>query len=205
MLNYVQVEKLYNADEFLRFIEVESQKTGHGNNRYELIDGYIYMMASPSLTHQRLARFIFEVFASYFKGKNCEVLFAPLDVFLFDKSRFILFPIDSKDSCRNVFQPDIMVVCDKSILEENGVHGAPDLVIEIVSKSSSTLDYVIKLHNYICFGVKEYWIINPLTRQIMIYIVSGEDVLVSNYTFDDAVRSEMFESLCVDFKQFSTE
>jgi len=84
------------------------------------------------------------------------------------------------------------------------VHGAPDIVVEIVSKASVMLDYVTKMHNYISFGVKEYWIVNPITRKIMIYASSGKkDLLVFNYTFDDIVKSDVYDSLSVDFKQFT--
>jgi Uma2 family endonuclease len=63
MLNYAKEEKQYSAGEFLSFVETETRKTGNEDNRYELIDRYIYMMSSPTLTHQRLSRFIFGILA----------------------------------------------------------------------------------------------------------------------------------------------
>ena len=192
----------YNAGEFIKFVEDENSKPGNEERLYELIDGQIYMMSSPTSEHGLLVRFIFRVFDSYFINRNCEALFAPHDLFLYDKKRFALFT-ENMDECRNVFVPDLMVICDKRKIKKNGVHGAPDLVVEIVSPSSVRLDYITKMHNYMYFGVKEYWIVNPLTRKIMIFAsFDNKELSVLNYTFDDVVKSEIFDSLSVDFKQF---
>ena len=198
---FIQQDKIYNANEFIKLIEIEAKKTGDENNRYELIDGYIYLMASPNLSHQLLSRFIFRVFDSYFRDRPCEAFFAPLDVFLFDERRFALFDVD-KDECKNVFVPDIMVICDNDKLNKRGVFGAPDLVVEIVSESTIKRDYVTKFYGYINFGVKEYWIVNPLKEKITVYESIGDNLNVYDYTFKDAVQSRLFHDLCVDFKSF---
>ena len=198
---YIQQDKIYNANDFFKLIETEAKKPGKENNSYELINGYIYLMASPNLSHQLLSRFIFRVFDSYFRDKPCEALFAPLDVFLFDEKRFALFDVD-KDECKNVFVPDIMIVCDTNKLKKRGVFGAPDLVVEIVSDSTAKRDYVTKFYGYINFGVKEYWIVNPMKEKIIVYESIGDNLSVFDYTFKDVVQSRLFQDLCVDFRGF---
>jgi len=197
-----QAEKHYNAVEFLKIIDEESKKPGNENKQYELINGRIYMMSSPLTEHGYLSRFIFRIFDAYFMNRNCEVLNTQHDVYLFDKR---LFPFTaSKKKCTNVYVPDLLVICDKNKIRKDGIYGAPDLVIEIVSQSSIMKDYKEKMNNYLDFGVKEYWIVNPMTRKIMLYVKSGKDDLsVFNYTFDEIVNSEIFSGLCVDFKQFA--
>ena len=203
MSNYEQAEQYYNAAEFRKYVEAESKKPGNEDKFYELINGQIYVSSSPSTEHGFLSRFIFRIFDPYFINRNCEALNTPHDVYLFDRGVFP-FIVPSKNKCVNVYIPDLMVICDKSKIKTDGVYGAPDLVVEIVSKSSITKDYIKKLNNYMDFGVREYWIVNPMTRKIIIYAKTGKDDLtVCNYTFDDVVKSEIFDSLSVDFSQFT--
>jgi len=159
------------------------------------------MMSSPLTEHGYLSRFIHNIFYAYFINRNCEALNTPHDVYLFNKQR-LPFSM-SKSKCSNVYIPDILVICDKSKIKRDGIYGAPDLIVEIVSKSSVMLDYKEKMSNYLDFGVREYWIVNPMTHKIMIYVKAGKnDLSVYNYTFDDVVKSEVFDTLSVDFKQF---
>ena len=204
MSDYAQIEKRYNADEFLKFTETETQRPGNENNRYELIDGVIYMMASPSLTHYNVCKFIEKAFEKYFESKGCSIYNGSVNLFLFDKKRFALFSL-SKSKCENVVIPDLMVVCNKTQIKNRGIFGAPDLVVEVVSESNSSNDYVRKLNAYLAFGVKEYWIVNPIKRIIRIYdmTVADDNLAEYNYTFNDTVYSELFKSLCIDFKQFT--
>ena len=192
----------YNADEFIEFVKNETEKASNKCDIYELINGCIYMMSSPNEIHHDLSKFIEKVLDEYFLGKGCKVYHAPFDLFLYDPKHYTLLT-SAKSKCRNVFVPDIMVVCDKNKRKSDGIHGAPDLIVEVVSKSSVRLDTVDKLHAYMSFGVKEYWIVNPMTCKIMVCLVSDEEgLLVDNYTFDDVVESVIFESLSVDFKLF---
>lgn len=172
----------YTLKEFINVTEKDDK-------RYELIDGNIYMMSSPSVIHQDLIGFIYKKISDYLNGKNCRVFLSPLDVYLYD---------DNEEDCINVFQPDVFVVCDKSKIREKGIFGAPDFVVEVVSKTNSSLDYVYKLRNYMKFGVKEYWIVNPFSRQTTVYINSKntEPVL---YNFDNIIKTDLFDGLCINF------
>jgi len=201
MSNYAQVEKRYNAAEFESYVETARKISGNDDARYELIDGVVYMMASPNETHHDLSDFLHDTLRGYFSDKGCKVYRAPFDLYLFDKRKYVLFTM-SKADCDNQYIPDFMVVCDKNKRKPDGVYGAPDIVIEIVSKSNATNDYVRKLNPYITFGVKEYWILDPGKKKIIVYDNTSDDVSLYNYTFDDIVKSMVFDDLAIDFKMF---
>jgi len=210
MSNYISEEDECTAEEFLKFVEIETAREGYENNRYELIDGRIYMMSAPSGNHMCLAKYIYDIFMQYFTGKECDVYFAPFDVFLFEKSLFTVRkrkrPSARKNKCRDVTQPDLFVLCEREKIKENGIHGAPSLVVEIVSKSSVDMDYIKKLYTYMQFGVQEYWIVDPLLKKITMYVAAqaagNESLLMSGNTFAETVESKIFQSLRVDFSDY---
>lgn len=122
--------------------------------RTELLDGRIVMMSSPSVNHNRVASNIFLAFWTYLKGKTCEAFSGGVDVYLTEDDRVV---------------PDAMIVCDKSIIRYDGIHGAPDLVVEVLSPGTSKNDKGYKKDLYEKSGVKEYWIVDPLARAIDAY------------------------------------
>ena len=185
IFNKIEVQKKYKLKEFLEFVKDKDE-------RYELIDGNIYMMASPSVRHQDMALFISRKLGNYLEGKKCRPFIAPLDVVLFKKET-------KKDKSQNVFQPDVFVVCDPDKIDENRIYGAPDLVFEVVSPSSETHDYFKKFGLYMKYGVKEYWIINPETKKIFVKINGEEDTV--KYSFDDKIKVGIFEDFYLDFKE----
>ncbi|MDL2319259.1 Uma2 family endonuclease, partial [Eubacteriales bacterium OttesenSCG-928-A19] len=127
-----------------------------GIERYELIDGQAYMLASPSVRHQRVFRELFKQFAVYLAGKTCEVFSAPFDIRL---------NAAAEDDI--VVQPDITVICDPRKIEDGqSCKGAPDMVIEILSPSTARYDQNRKLDLYLEAGVREYWIVDPEMRSV---------------------------------------
>lgn len=126
--------------------------------RAELIDGEMFMLATPATIHQRLlVELCFEIKSYIRKNKgNCELLPAPFSVYI------------KKDN-RNYVEPDISVICHGDRLDEKGCQGAPDWIIEIVSPSSRKMDYVRKPLLYQEAGVQEYWIIDPKQETVTIY------------------------------------
>lgn len=153
--------------------------------RAELIDGQIYYMSLPSWTHQRISGRLYQIIANYIDGKagNCQVLSAPFAVFL------------NEDDI-NYYEPDISVICDISKLDEQGCHGAPDWIIEVVSPSSRPRDYVKKMLKYGTAGVKEYWIVDPEKRRITVYYFEKD--MVEYYDFGDDVPVGIYEGFVVD-------
>ncbi|MDR1863595.1 MAG: Uma2 family endonuclease, partial [Treponema sp.] len=110
-----------------------------GSERYELINGEAFLMASPSVEHQAILGEIARQIANFLVGKPCRVFMAPLDVRLFPRE-------DKSDN--TVVQPDILVVCDKSKLSKGSVDGPPDLVMEIVSPSNTQKLMFLKFQTY---------------------------------------------------------
>lgn len=153
--------------------------------RAELIDGQIYYMAPPSRMHQEISMFLSYSITDYIKQKHgsCKVYAAPFAVFL------------NKDDI-NYVEPDISVICDPSKLDDKGCHGAPDWIIEIVSPSSQRMDYLTKLLKYKTAGVREYWIVNPVTKTVNVFDFHSEEQ-TGMYSFDDEIPVTIYPELTI--------
>ncbi|MEG6616979.1 Uma2 family endonuclease [Peptococcaceae bacterium 1198_IL3148] len=140
-------------------------KNWPADNHWELIEGVPYAMSpAPSTEHQLISGNLFFILKNYLKtgNKKCMPFFSPYDVLLPEKG-------ENQDSTSTVVQPDLLVVCDKSKITDKYCVGAPDLIVEIVSPSCPSMDYVKKLHLYEKNGVREYWIVNPEKKQVMVF------------------------------------
>lgn len=112
--------------------------TEESEQRFELIDGVIYNLASPSYKHQHVVHELHGTFYNWFKGKRCVPLTSPFDITFFKEEDNIC-----------VVQPDIVVICDKDNLDEKGNYkGTPTLVIEVLSPSTRSKD-MLKNWSYI--------------------------------------------------------
>jgi len=143
-----------------------------GPQRYQLINGEVFQMASPSVAHQALLMGLSIQFGSWLQDKPCKVFAAPLDVRLFPEE-------DNSDD--TVVQPDLLVVCDKDKLGKGSVNGAPDLVVEIVSPSNSHRELFIKFQYYLEAGVREYWVIDPEEQKVQVHIYENGHYLSTGY------------------------
>ncbi|MBU8906008.1 Uma2 family endonuclease [Desertibacillus haloalkaliphilus] len=147
--------KTYSYADYLRWSEGE---------RVELIDGFPYFMTpAPSRLHQQILLELGTQFHTQLKGHPCEAYVAPFDVRLAEDEDA------SDDDVFTVVQPDIVVVCDQNKLDKRGCNGVPDLVIEIISPSTASHDYIRKMELYETFGVKEYWIVQPTDQVVMVF------------------------------------
>ena len=122
--------------------------------REELICGKVVMMAPPATNHGVIAGNVHALFHSYLRGKSCTVFPDDVPLFLSDM---------------DYYRPDLMVVCDREKIKADGVHGAPDLVVEILSPSTGRYDRGRKKQIYQASGVPEYWIISPEAQSIEVY------------------------------------
>ena len=154
--------------------------------RAELIDGRLYMMAPPIRIHQKLISQFTKIIGNYIDTRQgtCEVYPAPFAVFL-------------NEDDMNYVEPEISVICDKGKLNDKGCNGAPDWIIEIVSPSTSRIDYGIKLFKYRSAGVREYWIVNPYKKSVMVYDLE-KDEQSNQYDFDDAIYSCIYKDLKIN-------
>ena len=168
--------------------------TWNDNERWELINGMAYNMApAPSVNHQRISRQLLLQIGIFLSDKPCEVFSAPLDV--------ILPATDEEDEdSKNVVQPDIVVICDSSRLDEKGCKGSPDLIIEIVSPSSASMDNIKKMKLYEKNGVKEYWIVHPIYKIVTIYKIMENGLYGKPeiYSEEDKIEVELLKGLTID-------
>lgn len=145
--------------------------------REELIGGRFVMMSPAATNHNRVSSRIYHIFETYLDGKKCEPFADGETVFLTDEDRFV---------------PDCMVVCDADKVQWNGVHGAPDLVVEVLSRSTAHNDRGRKKTVYAKCGVREYWIVDPANRTIEQYLQdNGDFTLQSVYALHTAPELEM--------------
>jgi Uma2 family endonuclease len=164
------------------------------SERWELIEGEPYAMSpAPSRIHQEIIGELFFQVRSYLSGKNCRAYVAPFDVVLIDEN-------NDSESSRNVVQPDITIVCDKDKLDDKGCKGSPDMVIEVVSPSTASQDYVKKLNLYEKYAIKEYWIVNPNNNNIFIYKLDENKQYsqVKVYDIKEKIKVGIFDDLVVD-------
>ena len=161
------------------------------NARAELIDGQIYYMSAPSRVHQEILNFMNTEINIYLRSKKgpCRVYPAPFAVKLFE------------DDNKTVVEPDISVICDPNKLTDRGCTGAPDWITEIVSPGTSSHDYVRKLNLYTDAGVKEYWIVDPLSQQIFVYLLKEADFKANSYTFQDKIKVNIYDDLWINFAE----
>lgn len=158
--------------------------------RAELIDGQIYYQAAPSRIHQEILMYVSNIIANYINRKSgsCKVYPAP-------------FAVKLQKDRKAIVEPDISVICDRDKLTEEGCTGAPDWIIEIISPSNSSHDYIRKLNLYADAGVREYWIVNPMKQTVLVYHLEETKFEVNTYTFQDNIKANIYEDLWIDFKE----
>lgn len=129
---------------------------------YQLIEGELIMTPAPNPRHQMILGKIYRYLAEFVEERKIGiVLLTPIDVYIDDE---------------NAFQPDLILIVNerKEIIKNDGIYGAPDLVIEILSPSTARYDIREKFRIYEKYGVKEYWIVDPEISSIEIYTKDRE-------------------------------
>ena len=179
-----RTNRMISLEEYMALIESSDQ-------RYELIDGEVYLLASPSFPHQVIVSEMAAHFYAYFKAKPCRSLTAPLDVRLCGyATKFEEDP--------NVVQPDIVVICDEDKVNADGRYeGTPTLIVEVLSPTTKGKDLAIKLQLYMKSGVSEYWIVDPQGKSVIQYIFTPErDIDRTQVIYiDGTIESVVFDGL----------
>jgi prevent-host-death family protein len=182
-----QAQRKISYEAYMELVESSDQ-------RYELIDGVVYLLASPSFKHQVVVNEISYYFLNFFKNKRCRSLTAPLDVRLFGfAGKFEEDP--------NVVQPDLFVICDNDNINDTGDKylGTPTLIVEVMSPFSKGKDQVTKLNLYMRSGVSEYWVVDYRHKSIYQYIFTAERDLdsLSVLSEKDTINSASFPGLVI--------
>jgi len=156
----------------------------------ELIDGQYYLLKLPSMIHQSLVSEIFGAIFMYIKNNKC-------DYRCFNGS----IGIKVENKMDNIMDPDI-IVCGLDLLKRSKLDRAPDWIIEVASPNTREKDFVIKKELYEEDGVREYWVVNPMSNNTRVYVNNSEHVCVSKDNHFDEVRifefDEVIESMVLD-------
>lgn len=163
--------------------------------RWELIYGEAWDMSpAPTRKHQQISKKLLYQIEDYLKDRDCLVYYAPFDVRLSEGEE------DGDKETDTVVQPDLLVVCDKSKLDDAGCKGAPDWIIEILSPSTAVKDLNNKYELYQAEGVKEYWIVDPYNNYLTVYLldISGKYFRSGVYSPESKVVSAIFPELIID-------
>lgn len=181
--DYIYGGKKVSYEEFMEIYE-------KSDLRMEYINGEIVLLTSPDTFHQDISGNLHVQLRAYLKGKKCKVFYAPFDVHFYKKGF----------KTPDVMQPDLLVACDlETTINEKGRYmGTPELCIEILSKSTRTKDMVDKLNTYMLSGVKEFWIVDPEKRSVLVY--GFKDCSIAEciaYRPGDTLRSYCFAGLAI--------
>jgi Uma2 family endonuclease len=183
----IKLEKRYTYKDYLTWPDDE---------RWELINGIAYNMSpAPTRWHQRLLMVLANKFYNFLEGKPCQPFVAPFDVRLTDKETI-------NDETDTVVQPDIVVICDETKLDDRGCNGAPDFLVEILSESTASKDLHEKLFLYERFGVKEYWIVDLWSRTIRVHLyVDGQFAPAKIFTENDLLAAAVLPGLKINLQE----
>ena len=137
--------------------------------RTETINGsVVFMSPRPAIAHNRTAENISRAFGNYLEGKPCEAFSRGTDVHLTEKDCVV---------------PDAMIVCRSDIIRDNAIYGAPDLIVEVLSPGSEKRDRGYKKDLYERCGVREYWIADPRSLSVEVYLLAD-----GKYVLDEVYR-----------------
>lgn len=165
------------------------------SERVELLKGKILRMSpAPSARHQTIVGNIYGAVWQYLKKKNCKVYVAPFDVRL---------PVSLKEGKTDtVVQPDITVICNLDLIEEQGCNGAPDLVVEVLSPGNTKKEMRHKFVLYEEAGIKEYWLVHPADENLIKFTLNEEGKYIGSsfFTTDDEVRTPLLPDFVLNLE-----
>lgn len=134
--------------------------------RVEKINGVTVMLSAiPAVNHNRVVTNLVNIFSRYLRGKRCEAFFDGVQVHLDED---------------NTFVPDAMIVCNKDNIKHDGIYGAPDLVVEVLSPSTGKNDRGPKKDVYERHGVREYWIADTKSKSVEVYLLRDGHFVLDN-------------------------
>ncbi len=166
----------------------------NGDKRFELIAGEVYDMSpAPSRRHQEICIELSRQIANHLVDHSCSVYAAPFDVRLAEAH-------EADEEATTVVQPDISVICDPQKLDEKGCKGPPDFIAEIISPSTASRDNITKAALYETHGVKEYWIVHPVDKILIVRILdkNGKYAPPAFYDGKGSLALSVLPALAID-------
>jgi Uma2 family endonuclease len=173
--------------------------TWHFNEAIELIKGKIMLMSpAPNVKHQRISSDLSGMLYNFFKHKKCQFFAAPFDVRLYDRKKSLL----ASQNIHTVIQPDLCVICNPDILDKQGCNGAPDWIIEILSKGNSKREMNIKFDLYQESGVTEYWLVYPEQQAIHQFVLDDQGRYQLKHMYaDGSIAPHLFPELSIELAE----
>ncbi len=179
----------YNLSSVQMTYEAFISMNEEASNRYEYIDGEVYMLGSPNVYHQRIVSRLHVEMDLYLKGKPCDVFMLPFDVTLLRRGN---------DKFTNSVQPDLLILCNwKADTNDSGRYsGVPHLLVEVLSPGNLRKEMFTKLDLYRDSGVEEYWVIDPFRGNAIIYRFHDYGIVETRaFNGDDLCESMIYPGL----------
>ena len=189
-LSQLDLNKTYSYADYL---------TWQFEERVELFAGKVSLLLTPNVLHQTVSMHFTGMLANFFHHKRPRIFHAPFDVRLYNRKKSIL----KNEESFTVVQPDLCVICNPEYLDKQGCNGAPDWIIEILSKGNSKRDMQVKYALYQEAGVSEYWIVAPYQQTIHQFVLddNGRYQLKAMYADDDIATPHLFPELAIDLTE----
>ena len=172
------------ATERRRLTVEDYRKLPEDDWRYQLIDGEIVIVPALNFFHQRILMNLLRILDQYVEERQLgQVLCAPLDVYLDDN---------------NVYQPDVLFISHDrvSIIRDDGLHGAPDFVLEVLSPHTARYDLNAKRAGYARSGVREFWLVYPEAKRVDVFnLEKNPDQSAASYSLGQSFHSFLFPDL----------
>jgi len=168
--------------------------TWDDDTRWELIDGVPYMMSAPNRQHQGILGNLHGQFWSFLRGKPCKVYLAPFDVRL-----------NANTLDNTVVQPDLVIICNHSVLDKAGCKGVPDMVVEVLSPSTSRYDRTLKFNTYLESGIREYWVLDPETKTLAVHLLKDNEYVTHAYSDEDTVPVHVLDGCDINLSEIFEE
>ena len=171
--------------DYNKLYTVEDYHSWDESFRAELYEGTLIVAEVPTRKHQGILMELSASLHIFLKNKPCKVYPSPFAVRLSGKEE-------------TIFEPDIVVICDESKLNERGCNGAPDMIIEILSPSTARMDKKLKFGKYQKSGVKEYWIIDPIHNLLEANVLVNNKYTTTIYDETEKAPVQILDGFEID-------
>ncbi len=165
----------------------------------ELIYGQVYYKPTPLRVHQEVVGNLLFGAIDYFPRTQYKMFFAPFDVRFIKNGEHV-------NNSKITLQPDLCIISDFCKLDKKGCVGAPDLVFEVLSEENATRDLREKFDIYEEFGVREYWIVDPVHESVLVYVLNESEKYIGLRPFANTeITSTIFPQFSIHTEQIFSE